>query len=128
MPTVSVSDVKDLTGTNLPDSIVEMQINMVISRCGDCLDASYSESEANFIALMAAAALVDASSSSTLIKSERAANGSSTTYQDKTVSQSMFNDNQYGAQALAFDTHGCLLSLFPSFSGVRSSGQKAYWQ
>lgn len=122
MPTVSVSDVKDLTGTSLSDSIIQMQIDMVSSRAGDCLDSSYPEDEANFIALMAAAALTDMSDTSASVKSEKSANGSSTTYQDRSFNQASFANNQFGSQAKAFDINGCLSSLFPNIAGVRVSG------
>lgn len=127
MPTVSVSDIKDLTNSSLPDSIIQMQINMVISRVGTCLDSNYTEEEANFIALMAAAAMADLSDSSSKLKQERAANGASTTYQDVNFNASSFESNQFGSQAKAFDTAGCLNGLFPQTAGIGCSGLKSHW-
>lgn len=127
MPTVSVSDVQDLTNSNLPESIIQMQINMVISRVGACLDANYSEDEANFIALMTVAAMSDLSDSSSKIKTEKAANGASTTYQDTNFNASSFENNQFGSQAKAFDTAVCLNGLFPQVAGLGTSGLKSHW-
>lgn len=125
MPTVTIEDVREVTQTSLADAIITANINMLISRSGSCLDASYPQSEADIIALYAVSGMVDIADQSSKVKSERAANGASTTYQDVAFNAKSFAENQFGSQATAWDYNGCLAALFPLAAGVRVSGQSA---
>ena len=110
---VTIDDVKAICPSDLPDNIIQLYIDSVCTKIGACLSASYDESTAKLINMNMVAYLVCGQSGYGQVKSERAPNGASTTY-EVTVSKDGLQSSSYGRTVYNLDTNGCWQGMMAS--------------
>lgn len=99
-------DVRELCPTNASDAVIQMYIDVVIEKYEQCLEGNYSEATAKLLATMATCVILsNSSNSSGKVKSKRAPNGSSISYDTSEDASGMYNNIE------AIDTSGCLTDL-----------------
>ena len=127
MAEITASDIRDECCTNLSDSMIDRIICVVNESIGTCLTA-YPECKAELLTILAVCHFASAHSGGE-IKSEKAPNGSTVTYEtsgDKDKSSAIgFSSTDFGRQFLELDNLNCGAGLVDSSSNfmVDSSGK-----
>ncbi len=110
---ITVQDVKDFCGCTKSDTIIQMYINSVQAKMGQCVEDSYDEDTANLILLNMVCHLCSLSSSGGSGKKtgQTAPNGASVSYQTS-KSKSGLRSTDYGEAVFMFDNYGCWQNMF----------------
>jgi len=107
---ITISEVKEVCRTRLADAVITRLIKTVKARIESCVETSYSDAdEAKTILLYAICHFVEATGGSE-VKSERAPNGSGTTFENHASGEGL-KSTQSGRTLLMLDTAGCSNSL-----------------
>lgn len=107
---ITASDVTAICPTSLPDAVVDDIICMVESRIGDCVTSSYTDECTQDIILKYAACYFVESMGGEEVSQEKAANGSSVTYDIQGGGEGL-RSNQWGRLLIQVDTAGCYSNL-----------------
>lgn len=112
---ITIQDVRDFTGTALPDSLIQAYID-IIDEADDCLDSNnVPAARQTLLKLNGVGYLISINSSSNDVQSLSGPLGDSITFrQDSTT----LSRNPYGQQLLTLDRTGCIIGLFSNDDGV----------
>lgn len=109
--TITIEQVKDGFETSLPDTQIQLYIDVVAERSDACLDAnSVPDSIQTFLKVAAVRhfGVVNANSGRGLVQSESAPNGASRSFAINTGDY----QTPYLAEIMQFDQYGCVSSIF----------------
>jgi len=106
---ITIPDVKEVCPTSLPDPVITRLIDTVQARIGDCVEAAYTVPEAESILIYAVCHFVQVTEGGE-VKSERAPNGASTTFENHASGEGL-KSTQSGRTLLMLDTAGCSNNL-----------------
>ena len=102
--TIDPALVNSVYDTAKPDSLVQIEIDYVTAKVGECLESSYGASRGGLVAAYYVASVFAGSERDVL--SEKGSFGDSVTYSDTgNMAESLLK------QAAAMDTNNCLLPL-----------------
>lgn len=120
---ISPCDVREMCGTSASDKLIESLICTVLDKMGSCVDASYSDCVGETIINYAVCHLLGVQDGGD-IKSERAANGSSTTFENKGSGEGLKSTN-FGRLLISTDTSLCYNAMFAPTFFFMSAGNPA---
>jgi hypothetical protein len=106
---ITIPDVKEVCPTSLSDTVITRLIDTVQARIGACVEAAYSIPEAETILIYAVCHFIELTEGGE-VKSERAPNGASTTFENQGSGQGL-RSTQSGRLLLTLDTAGCSNNL-----------------
>jgi hypothetical protein len=110
---ITIADVREFTGTDLPDSIVQAYID-VIDEADACLDSyGVPTSKQTLLKLNGAGHLIASSQAATGVESMTGPLGDSIKYK---ADASGIDRTSYGQQLKMLDKTGCVTSLFSDYS------------
>lgn len=116
---VTVAEVQELAGADLPDIVIQGFIDQGL-KAEDCLEASYSADTAKTIVMLYAAHLADISDGGS-IKTERASNGASVTFNNSNDGRGLWQ-TPFGRSLEALDTNHCMAALTTPDFGIWTVG------
>lgn len=120
---ISVFDVKDMCGTSASDKVIESIIFLVLDKMGACVESAYSVGVGETIVNYAVCHLLGVQDGGD-IKSERAPNGSSTTFENKGSGEGL-RSTQWGRLLISIDTAGCYNAMFEQTFFFAAAGNSA---
>lgn len=120
---VSVCDIRDMCGSTMPDRVIESLICTVLDKMESCVDSAYSDCVGETIINYAVCHLLGVQDGGD-IKSERSANGASTTFENKGSGEGLKSTN-FGRLLLSIDTENCHIALFAPTFLFMSAGDPA---
>lgn len=120
---ITPEEINALCPNDLPDAVISNLIDTVVSSMGDCAESSYDLPLATTILQYAICHLVQSSEGGE-IKSERAANGSSTTYENHNGGEGL-KSTSFGRLVISLDTNNCNVALFAPTFLFMSAGDPA---
>lgn len=107
--TITPEDIKSFSGCSASDTVINLYINSVSTKVGQCIESSYDEATGTLILLnVISHMLCGASGNKQSISSP---NGASISYQT-VLTRAGLRSSPWGEQAYLLDTNGCLDALF----------------
>ncbi len=107
--TITISDVREVCPTSFVDAVITRMINSVQAKIGTCVEDSYDADTAAAILIAAVCHFLVAMDGGD-IKSERAPNGSSTTFENHASGEGL-KSTSHGRMLLMLDTELCYVNL-----------------
>lgn len=107
--TITIPDVNAFCPNSLPDDVITSLISLVTERMGDCAESAYPADTAKTILIYAICHFVQVTEGGE-VKSERAPNGASTTFENHVAGEGL-KSTQSGRTLLMLDTAGCSNNL-----------------
>lgn len=107
--TITIAEVKDFCPNSLPDAVITSLINLVTERIGTCAEDAYPADTAKTILIYAICHFVQVTDGGE-VKTERAPNGASTTFENHASGEGL-KSTQSGRTLLMLDTANCSNNL-----------------
>ncbi len=107
--TITVADIKDSCGTCASDTMIQLYIDSVTNKIGECVENGYDIATATLIMINLVCHFTCGSDGK--ITSEKAPNGASTSFQ-VSKTKSGLRSSQWGETVYSLDTLGCWQKMF----------------
>ncbi len=121
---ITPADIKEICPSTLPDAVIEDLICMVQDRIGECVEASYVECTAKMILKYSVCHFVEQTQGDK-VKSKKAANGASVTFDNAGTSSEGLDGTNAGRLVMSIDTAGCSSALVTTTLFIGSFGNAA---
>lgn len=120
---VTDADVKALCKTAMADAVIDLTINSVQTKIGQCVCDTYDDDTAKLIIMYAVCHFISASGSGD-VTSRKAANGSSVSFEQHGTGEGL-KSTQFGRLLIMADTEGCHSKLVADTFTFLSIGDPA---